>query len=227
MGSPVSSVDVVIPWSGNCVYRASARSYIASRWQSRGYKVKVGEINGPWCKALAVASALRHSMADTLVITDGDVWTDAGPDAVERVASGELAWSAPFGTVRRLNQESTVATLDGGPLDGRLLKPPFKAVPGGGIVVLRRDVYETAPLDPAFVGWGHEDEAWGMALRCLFGPPGTASDPLWHLWHPPQDKSGTPERRQNQHRRAQYAKARRNPEAMTALLSEARQLLEW
>lgn len=225
--SGVSSVDVVIPWSGNCVYRASARSYVESRWRSLGFNVLIGEMDGPWSKAVAVANALEHSRAEVLVVTDGDVWTDAAPTHARAIADGEMPWSTPFGSVNRLNEPATEVVLTGGPLEGRLLKPPYKAVPGGGIVVLRRDIYDQIPLDPRFVGWGHEDEAWGMALTCLIGRPVMAPDKLWHLWHPPQDKSSTPERRLNQHLRSQYSRARRDKERMTQLVFEARGALGW
>ena len=219
------SVDVIIQWAGDCVYRASARSCVESRWRTHGYSVVVGEIDGPWSKARAVAAALEHSTADTLVVTDADVWSDAGPRAASFVDGGGT-WSVPFSTVRRLTAPASQQAIETGSFTGKLAKPPFRAVPGGGLVVLSRETYDRAPLDPRFVNWGHEDEAWGMALTVLAGRPMIWDSPLWHLWHPPQDKSRTPERRVSQSLRARYQKARRNRAAMEELVFEARQASE-
>jgi hypothetical protein len=221
------STDVIIPWSGNCVYRAFSRSYIESRWRSYGFSVVIGEIDGPWSKALAVAEALKSSTADILVVTDGDVWSDAAPEATNTVET-DGGWAVPFSTVHRLTapaSEEMMATP--GKVGGKLVKPPFRAVPGGGLVILPREMYERAPLDPRFVGWGHEDEAWGMALTTLAGRPMMRNWPLWHLWHPPQDKYRTPERIASQKLRGRYARARRDQNAMRRLTAEAREALGW
>jgi hypothetical protein len=220
------SIDIVIPWAGDCVYRASARSYIESRWRSLGFNVVIGEIDGPWSKARAVAAALAHSTATTLVVTDGDVWSDSAPSAAQSVDDGGQ-WAVPFATVRRLTAPASQLVIDGGPLEGRLVKSPFRAVPGGGMVILRREQYEIVPLDPRFVGWGHEDEAWGMALTSAFGRCAMSNTPLWHLWHPPQDKARTPNRMVSQQLRGRYSAARRDPNAMRQLVTEARKALEW
>ena len=219
------SIDVIIPWSGNCVYRASALSYVRSLWSSCGFNVVVGEIDGPWSKARAVASALERSHADTLVITDGDVWSEAAPASAHLVDAGEVTWAVPFSTVRRLNEAATADVIAGGPLGGRLVKQPFRAVPGGGLVVLRRELYERAPLDPRFVGWNYEDIAWGQALTMFAGRPMVSSSPLWHLWHPPAFRGPSPERRAGAALRVRYAKARRNPEQMQMLMDEAKDSL--
>ena len=220
------SIDVIIPWSGNCVYRASARSYVESRWAGCGINVVIGEIDGPWSKSLAVRAALESSTADTLVVTDGDVWSDSAvSDAV--LVDGGCPWAVPFSTVRRLTAPATQDVLDGGPLGGKLVKLPMRAVPGGGLVILSRELYERAPLDPRFVGWGHEDEAWGQLLTTTVGRPKMSDAVLWHLWHPPQDKYRTPERVASGKLRGKYAAARRDQAAMQALASEARAALGW
>jgi hypothetical protein len=221
------SADVIIPWSGNCVYRASARSHISSRWSSLGFNVIVGEIDGPWCKARAVAEALKVSTADTLVVTDADVWSDVAPLSASIVDDGEARWAVPFSEVRRLSAEASQSVIDGAPFGGRLAKTPFKAVPGGGLVVVGRELYDQAPLDSRFIGWSFEDIAWGQALTSVAGRPRMWNAPLWHLWHPPQDKGPSPERTAATALRARYAKARTNRNLMDELRSEARTALGW
>lgn len=219
------SIDVIIPWAGNCVYRLSARSYVESRWRSGGFNVIVGEIDEPWVKSLAVRQALLSSTADTLVITDGDVWSDAAIEAACTVDDGGT-WAVPFSTVRRLMAPASQAVIDGGPIEGTLAKAPFRAVPGGGLLILTRELYDRCPLDPRFVGWGHEDEAWGQGLTMLAGRPRMWNTPLWHLWHPPQFRGATPERFESQEMRARYLMARRSRDQMELIVSEARDLLK-
>lgn len=107
-----------------------------------------------------------------------------------------------------------------------LIEPPYLGTEGGGIVVLRRELYEACPLDPRFVGWGSEDDSWGMALRTLHGPPLRIRQPLVHLYHPPQPRAtrswGSVEGRTL---RKRYARASGNPSAMRSLIEEAHDAL--
>lgn len=223
------TVDIIIPTAGDCVYRASRLSYVASRWIDLGFDVKIGEMDGPWSKASAVANALERSTADVIVVHDSDSWADDVLLAVEAVESG-TPWACPFGTVKRLRANVSDDIVAGGiPLQQHhrdaLTVPPHKAVPGGGIVVIRRETYDRVPLDPRFVAWGHEDQAWGHALQALVGRALCFPGDLWHLWHPPSDRSSTPERRTNRALLARYAKARRNVDDMRLVVAEARELL--
>jgi hypothetical protein len=110
-----------------------------------------------------------------------------------------------------------------GEMDGKLQQRPYLGVPGGGIMVLSRETYEQVPLDWRFKGWGQEDEAWGAALAAVAGKGWRGTEPLYHLWHPPQPRQnraiGSDESR---HLRNLYLKARRFPDEMEALLTVAR-----
>jgi hypothetical protein len=51
--------------------------------------------------------------------------------------------------------------------------------------VVRADVWDDiGGIDERFVGWGGEDIAFGVALRCLYGPPLEVRGALTHFWHP-------------------------------------------
>lgn len=174
-------------------------------------------------KAYAVADGVSRASGDVLVIHDADVWCDRTPDAVDGVAKGR-AWSVPHHRVRRLTPELTDAVIGGAdPAQiptNRLLEPPYVAHVGGGIVVMRRDIYGQVPLDPRFRNWGHEDDAWAMALNVLVGTPLRMRGQLWHFWHPPQErisrKRGSHE---NQALLRRYEHARTGHE-MAALIAE-------
>lgn len=182
----------------------------------------LGEISGEWCKARAVAVALQGVSADVLVVADGDVWCSTVPDVVQAVRAG-AEWAVPHRGTRRLTRAATAAVLAGADPE-RITdyeEPPARAHPGGGIVVVRRDVYDETPLDPRFIGWGHEDDAWGLALHTRHGRPAKGNGRLVHLWHPPQDRIDR--RRGSEASLAlfgRYRSALNNPARMRALLEE-------
>lgn len=216
-------VSVIIPWAPDvgCRHREAALAWTVSRWVATGHEVVVGEHAGPWCKAAAVADGLARATGDVLVVADADVWTTGWQAAIDQVVSG-VPWAMPHGKVHRLTHAATQAVLDGHePTQGmNLTQSPYQGWPGGGMVVLRRDVYAQAPLDPRFVGWSGEDESWAHALRTLAGPGWRGTALLWHLWHPPQERMsrrwGSPEARELA---ARYVRAR-TFETMRALVDE-------
>lgn len=177
-----------------------------------------------WCKAEAVADALSRTDAEILVIADADVWCDGAQAAVEAVQQG-AAWAVPHGKVHRLTAQATADTLTTGTFDpdAECAERPYTGHAGGGIVAIHRTTYEACPLDPRFTGWGHEDDSWAIALRCLHGSPWRGADPLWHLWHQPQPRrnrriGSEPSRRLH----GRYKASRRDPDAMRSLIEEAR-----
>jgi hypothetical protein len=113
------------------------------------------------------------------------------PEAIEAVSAG-AAWSVPHRLVHRLTEEASANVLCGAePHPGMplaILNRPYIGRLGGGVVVLPRSVWDQCSLDQRFIGWGHEDEAWALALDHLYGPPVRFSATLWHLWHPPQQR---------------------------------------
>lgn len=218
-------VSVIIPWAPDtgCRHRDAALAWTVSRWTATGHEVVVGEHAGPWCKARAVADGLRRASGHILVVADADVWSPGWDTAVAQVQAG-VRWAMPHGPVHRLTHAATQHVLDGhDPTpDMDLTQRPYEGWPGGGLVVLDRDAYEVAPLDPRYIGWSGEDESWAHALRTLVGEGWRGSAPLWHLWHPPQERMS---RRwgsvQARRLATRYARAR-TPAQMRALVDEAR-----
>jgi hypothetical protein len=217
---------VVVPWRGGCPHRERAWRWVRNRYKAGGWNVVEAPARpgGPWCKAMAVTPAVEAGNADVVVIADADVWCDLLEPAVHAVASGETSWAVPHGAVVRLSEAGTTAILAGE--DWRSHRPaerPGEGVWGGGIVVLRRDAYLDCPLDPRFRGWGQEDTAWAHALLTLQGEGWRGSASLLHLWHPPQERLN---RQKGSHEGwalfRRYQEARRRPNAMRALLEEAR-----
>ncbi|MFL1441807.1 hypothetical protein [Nocardiopsis protaetiae] len=220
-------MSVIIPWAadGTCQHRGEALGWALQRWDATGHQVLLGWLEGEtWCKARAVAQALPDATGDVLIVADADCWSDGVEQALATVADG-APWAIPHGKVHRLSEPATRRVLAGEAPAVRMphAQAPYPGTPGGGMVVLRRELYEQVPLDPRFAGWGQEDESWALALQRLAGRPWRGRAPLWHLWHPPQDRMsrrwGSPEGRALALR---YRRAR-TPAAMRALLDEARQ----
>jgi hypothetical protein len=211
---------VLIPYRGGCPHRERALAWVLVKHAQNDYPVVVGRYgDGPWVKAAAGADALAQTSAELLIVADGDVWCEHLPAAVEHVCAG-ASWAIPHRAVVRLTEDSTARMMAGEPWDALPLEErAYLGVEGGGIAVVRRDVYEDCPLDPRFLGWGSEDESWGMALRALHGPPVRGKAPLVHLWHPPQERArrnfGSLESRDL---RKRYVRAVRNDGAMRALI---------
>lgn len=170
--------------------------------------------------------AIEASGAEIVVVADADVWTDGLSAAVRAVEEG-AAWAIPHLFIHRLTEEGTAAVLRGRAWQDQAFEQrPYRGVPGGGIVIARREVLLEVPLDPRFKNWGQEDESWGMALGTLCGLPWRGEAPLLHLWHPPQRRlSRTRGSREGWNLRRRYMRARRDPEEMRQLISEAHDAL--
>lgn len=217
-------VEVVIPWRPGCPWRHAALNHVRRGHLAAGRSVTIGIApSGPWCKATATQAAIDRTAADLLVVADADVWTDGLDQAIDVVATGRVPWAIPHGHVHRLTPAATVEVLSGRPPHQGLAldEQPYHGTAGGGIVVLTREAWATAPLDRRFEGWGQEDRAWALALTTLVGKPWRGSAPLWHLWHPPQDRPSRREgQRTSQLLHSRYHARRKSPARMATLVTE-------
>jgi hypothetical protein len=189
--------SVLIPFTGACAHRRAALAWVRARyaqkhpeWQVRsqadlGSSASNGRTEAGFCKAALVKSLIEASDAEIVIVADADVWCEGLSEAVEAV-QGSAMWAMPHHNLHRLTREATEAVLAGADPFTAESEKPYKAMIGGGMVVLRRDVALAVPLDPRFIGWGGEDQAWGLALRRLYGPPWRGTEPMVHLWHPRQ-----------------------------------------
>lgn len=216
-------IEVVIPYAGDCPWRARALEWAAGRWP---WPVTVARGPSPWSKGAAVNPAVWSSSADVVLVADADVVCDAR-EAVAAVEAG-AAWAIPHRGVHRLTREGTEAVYAGEPGDAQALdERPYLGVEGGGVVIARRETLIEIPLDPRFVGWGQEDESWAVAMRAMLGEPWRGREPLIHLWHPPEPRiSRRRGSRDGWALRRRYFKAQHSQDAMRALLQEARDELQ-
>lgn len=214
------SVDVIVPYAGDCPHRRRALAWTTAQYEAAGLNVIVGHGDADrWCKAEAVRCALNESSAEVIVVADCDTWCDELTPAIEAVEQG-AGWAIPHWNVLRLTERGTTLFL-AGEREQLDIEEKHVGAPAGGIVVLPRATYERVPLDPRFVGWFGEDRSWAFALRTLVGEVTRMRAPLFHLWHPPQARRsrrrGSPE---NQQLCARYFDRLFDVEAMRALVEE-------
>lgn len=220
------SVALVVPFRGGCSHREEAWSFLRRRYADRHPDwdlIEATAPQGPWRKGSVLAEGMRRTKAEIVVQIDADVWTDGLPLAVEAVKGG-ASWAIPHQLVHRLGAEATQALLADKPWDHLpLAQAPYQGIQGGGAIVARREVLESAPVDPRFQGWGQEDESQAFALRALVGEAWRGEALMIHLWHPPADrwtrKRGSEE---NWALRRRYGQAYNDPAAMATLIEESR-----
>lgn len=186
----MNEIAVLIPYGNETPWRKRSLDHVTGWYaeQLGDPVIRLGNGGNPWCKAKAVHQALVDTSASIIIVADADCITPGIHKAIEAVRQGS-AWAVPHLKVYRMAQAATRQILEGaqpGSLTGRTVwldQPPYKGYEGGGITVLQRETYLNAPLDPGFVGWGQEDEAWALALNGLHGAPWRGVAPLYHLWH--------------------------------------------
>lgn len=228
----MSEVATLVPLSAHLdEHRLRAWRFVRSRLMADDtfWPIITGDCYGEkWSKGDAVARAREVVGADVLVVHDADVLVDSSAlrSAIDACARG-AAWAIPHGRVYRLTERSTARAYDGEAhiLDHvrDLARPPYTGIAGGGITVLRSEVWDDCPMDSRFHGWGSEDECWGWALATLHGEPWRSDAPLTHFWHPhpaPGSRRGTSAESHMLWRTYRYA--RRRPERMRAVIDGAR-----
>lgn len=225
------TVAVLVPFRGGEPHRDRNWSWVRSRYEQAGFDVIVGttDVEG-FSRTQAILNAREQSDADVFIVADADVWTD--PAALLGGVSQARAsgWAVPNEKLHRLSEESTWRVLAGEDWHGLPLSTdnaqdskPYRVHEGGTLLIVTAEAFDTAPPDPRFVGWGQEDDAWALALRCLVGVPWRGAADLVHLWHPAEPRQtriiGND---RNVQLVTRYRNARRRPDVMRALIEEGR-----
>lgn len=224
------SVEVIIGHGdADDEHRTAAREWVTSWWQARGFTVRTGSApSDPWVKAVAFNPPADASTADLLIVADADalVPLQQVQDALERAT--RHGWAIPARIVHRLKRDATQTLLACDPAETET--PPDRSVQrkahellaGGGMVMVTREAWQASRgFDPAFVGWGGEDAAFGAALQCAtghgtFAAKADAHGPYFHLWHPPQQTTMSINRA-NAMRAIRYRQAKGDPARMATV----------
>lgn len=224
------SVTVVVPFAGDCSHRIRALRYVLARYAREfpDWRVVIGHGGSPWVKANAITPAIEATHSDLIVVADADCWSDGIASAVRAVICGAAEWAMPHRMVHRLTEGATAAFFDGQTLD-EYTRRPYEGKDAGGILVAPRETLLATPPDPRFVGWGQEDESWGLALTTLHGECWRGDHTLTHLWHPPAPKLSSGPRgnwgsMESRRLFKRYRHASGSPDAMAQLIGEFRDL---
>ena len=183
-------VSVIVPWQPGDPDREAnwhfVRNWMRANLPNSWQIVEATHDSSPFSKAAAVLEALPKTFGKIIVVHDADVIAPDITTAVEAVKN-KHKWAIPHTDIFRLSQSATIAVRSGEPTERfktDLAEPPYRGVVGGGVVVLLRELFEQCPPDRQFVGWGGEDEAWGLALGIISEQrPFRSTQPLFHLWH--------------------------------------------
>lgn len=163
-------VSIIVPF-----YPASeSRRKAWQEVQSHLSQYSIIEVNGfmtpnGYNKAAAIKSVDPSILEEVVVVHDSDVFCDTLPLAIEAIVNG-VNYAIPHNVVRYLNRRATARIYDGLELEP-LSWEEYPATKGGGIVVMKKNIFIDNPPDDRFVGWGREDDAWHLSLR-KYG--------LWH-----------------------------------------------
>jgi hypothetical protein len=199
----MTTVKIIIPWREGCPNREANLGAVKQWWTEHhpDWPVHLGHWGpdkGPWRKGCAVKQAMDTSdPTDVVVVADADVIIPGIYEAIEALETRRYEWAVPQRMIYRLTPDATNLVVE-----GKLRLPSIiadsreylgmaelsVATPGGGAVALTSEALSKCPMDPRFAGYGHEDHSWARALYMLSGAPYQVVRPLWHLWHPPQDR---------------------------------------
>jgi glycosyltransferase involved in cell wall biosynthesis len=193
-------VSVLVPYRQESPERARIWDFLRSCYERRfpAWEIVTAQgPEGPFCRTGALGDAAQQARGDIFVCVDADVWCEGLDEAVQKVAAG-ATWVDPAAEhVVRLTEAATAEVLAGGafPAAGSSA-PGHRRVACGGIVALSRAAFLRCPPDRRFVGWGAEDHAWAADLARAYGPATSGvRAPLYHLWHPPNQRVLSPQNR--------------------------------
>lgn len=232
------TATVIVPFRPDSLERADALTYVSRRWGESPLPVVIAldTVESPWCKAKTIGNAMKGIDSDLVIVADADCWVSQ--DRIYAAVSGLNGWhdwGTPHRRVVRLSADYTRHLIDSDELPEldrtNVEEWPYTALrAAGGIVVLKREVWDRVPMDPRFLGWGFEDVAWWYALRTLVGIPWKGKADLFHLWHPRSESTDRTERSingnpANAELADRYIKALHRPVQMQEIVDEAKRAL--
>lgn len=209
------SVQAVVPFRDTgCLWRQRAWAHCRKQWPQ--YVLGTSP-DGPWNISAALNDGIHRASGDILVLTGADVVVEQGAldAAVGWAQQGH--WAQAASQYMRLTQDSTTVVLAGE--GGDLIGDITGAGVGWGPIVAPREMLLDIGYDERFVGWGGEDDAFGVAMATLVGQPNICPGTVWLLYHPNNDIDH-PHYQDNLRLLAQYRSNVGDPVAMRRLVDE-------
>lgn len=229
-------IRLAVPYRADGGHRDALWDHLRPQWLSRGLTPVEGfqHDEGPFNRAACVNEALAGPW-DVAVIADADTMLDLP------VLIAGIHWRLdperlllPYTERRMLDEDHThrlllrsrpgpwAGDVAAGAAEGHWTLDPYVGFRSGVIVVHRTLWDRVGGMDPRFLGWGAEDDAFADACETLGGgPPVRLDGPLWHLWHPDaRPPRSDPHYRMNQRLWTRYRHAKGRPGVMAALVAE-------
>ena len=235
----MATVDFLIPYWGNDLYRQDSFTYLLKMLDKY-----FSDLEPPAFCATGPVDAKSRSQArnelasrgtgEVLVFIDADSIPDpvALQESIDTVVRNK-SWMFPFTTYYNLTQKGSEDFKTNPPW--RVWRPEDEfeyeyVFPGpdpvdrpaavGGSLVIHRDAWEKTPgYDERFRGWGGEDRAFILLLETLVGEGHRYPAPIYHLWHPApeSDRFENADWDYNRQLLERYREAYRLPKKMHAL----------
>lgn len=191
--------DVVIPWRSDDGPRQKIFDWVLERWvMAYGddtVMIAYGDSGGyPFSRSRTRNELADRTKNDVIVFADADTppiraFVD---EAVEK-AYASHGWCIAYdeGEYYNLDADVTARYLDLSPMTD-IVKPStyeHKLTSWAGMIAVHRDAFQkTGGYDERFVGWGHEDVAFRLALDNDVAPHERVNGGyVVHLWHPRQE----------------------------------------
>lgn len=223
----MTSVEVCIPWRDDGdAWRRAAWDFVKARWLTqfpdwRIVSASDGAESGPFNVARALNGCVDESTADLLYVTGADavLRPDKVREAIKLAESGR--WVMGADTLWRCDRLDTESILARDP-DSVLAHIGRRRVCqlGWGPICASREILLQRYWDERFTAGG-EDDAVGLALETIVGPPARVTQsPCVLLHHPSPGRSKHPDRDVCVKLLARYKHARWDQRAMFSLSRE-------
>lgn len=222
---------LLVPYRPDGGHRDRLWAWVSDRWSDEHPDISIfthsGLPEGPFNRSAAVNGASDFADAlggwDLALIADSDSFV--APEQIEKA----LAMAQETGQLviahdhwRRLSKRGSERIMAGYSGSWEPFVEFDLPLTVSSMLACPRALWEEMRgFDPGFVGWGAEDLAFHAAAHWLGGGTGRIPGPVWHLWHPKPDASGTPEYHANFERMHHYTDCGDRAE-MLALIKELR-----
>lgn len=182
------AVVILVPWRGGDELREQSWGVVRPYLEAFGWPIYEGDREGPWSRGAALnAAAAEAGDWDVAVIADADTIPPQGLETAVGVAHAFDGGIRPHDHLYRLTPSGSLRVAAAG-IEGIEQRHIMDTYPGGGLMVVARTAWDkVGGFDERFVGWGHEDSAFGIQLVVHASwdrLPGVA----YHLWHPDAPK---------------------------------------
>ena len=185
---------IFVPFRGDGTHRTKAFKHVASHLSDLPYPMVVGDSGDePFCFGRTFNYLTGLVEWDVAVLHDADAVVDLRriEAAVEMAAKTDTV-TYPWNRLVGLTRRGTALWYQNVELAARHYRrhrPPGR-VPLGGPRVVSRRLWETVRgFDPAFVGWGGEDDVFARTAEVLCGPSTRLGGQLVELWHPKRENA--------------------------------------